>query len=77
MNTDKSIINRMKKSLSIGKFSGMFYISLIIFDYLFLIFLLLICPRKKLLKQKNFDYEKYKTLLQNQKIKIQQEDCSI
>lgn len=60
MKTDKSIINRFRKCFTIGYISGMFYLSLIIFDYLFLMLLIVVCPSRKFKKQKDFDYELYK-----------------
>lgn len=70
MKTDKSIINRFKKCLSIGNISGFFYISLIILDYLFLMLLIIFCSRSKFKKEKDFDYDKYKKLIQNSKNKM-------
>jgi hypothetical protein len=60
---DLSILNRFKKALSIGKVSGIWYLSLMIMNYLFLMLLVMLCPAKKMKKEKSFDYEKYKLIL--------------
>jgi phosphatidylinositol N-acetylglucosaminyltransferase subunit A len=60
---DRSILNRFKSCLSIGRFSGIFYLILIIIDYLLLLFVSSIRPKKNYLKEKTFDYEEYKNLL--------------
>ena len=62
VNTDKSILNRIKKAMSIGKFSGLFYVSLIILDCLYFLLLVLLYPAKNMNKEKNFDYKKYKQI---------------
>jgi hypothetical protein len=59
MKNDVSIINRIKRSLSIGNFSGLFYIVLFIIDCLFLLFLSTFSPKRNMKKEKNFDYNKY------------------
>jgi len=61
---DRSILNRFKNCLSIGRFSGIFYLILIIIDYLLLLFISSIWPKKNYKKQKAFIYEVYRDLLE-------------
>jgi phosphatidylinositol glycan class A protein len=65
-NTDRSIINRIKKCLSIGNFSGYFYLILVIIDYLLMLFLSSIKSKDSYPKCKNFSYDKYINLLNRQ-----------
>lgn len=61
---DRSILNRFKNCLSIGRFSGIFYLILIIIDYLLLLFISSIWSKKNYKKQKTFIYEVYRDLLE-------------
>ena len=68
-NTDKSIINRIKNCLTIGNISGLFYLSLVILDYLFLFILVVLCPKKKFRKEKDLNYSKLKEIIKERNIK--------
>jgi hypothetical protein len=57
------VLNRFKKALSIGNISGLFYLCLMILDYLLLMFLIVTYPARNIKKERNFDYEKYKLIL--------------
>ncbi len=66
-NNDRSIINRLKKSLSIGNFSGYFYLILVIIDFLLMLFYSTVKPRDTYRKCMNFSYEKYLNLLKEER----------
>lgn len=65
MESDFSILNRFKKCFSIGNISGLFYLSLIVLDYLLLMIIILVCKKKDIKKKPNLDYEKLKDILKN------------
>jgi hypothetical protein len=68
-NSDRSILNRLKRTLSIGRLSGIFYLILIIIDYLVLLLISSIWSKKNFIKEKSFNYELYKQILnKNQNI---------
>jgi phosphatidylinositol glycan class A protein len=62
---DVSILNRFKKCFSIGNISGLFYLSLIILDYLLLMIIIFVFRKKDIKKQKNLNYKKLKEILKN------------
>lgn len=64
-NKDRSVINRIKKALSIGNYSSVFYIALFLIEYLYLFFITVFFPKANIKKEPNFDYENYKNLLKN------------
>ena len=50
-------------SFSIGNFSAVFYLILILLDYLILLFLSIIKPKGRYPKHADFDYEDYKRVI--------------
>jgi len=60
---DPAILNRLKMALSIGNFSGIFYLILIVVDYLILMMLVTFCKKKNITKVKDFPYEEYKKII--------------
>jgi len=49
--------------MSIGNISGIFYLSLIVLDYLLLMLLIIFSSNKRHKKEKDFNYEKYKRFI--------------
>jgi ABC-type spermidine/putrescine transport system permease subunit I len=62
-NEDRSIINRIKRSLSIGKVSGIFFIILFLLDYLVLLFMSTLYPKRSIKREPDFKYENYLKVL--------------
>lgn len=66
-NTDRSIINRLKRCMSLGNVSGWFLLCLILLDYLVLLLIIIFYPKDGYRKAERFYYDKYVNFIQNKK----------
>jgi hypothetical protein len=62
-NEDRSFINRIKRALSVGRVSGLFYLCLLLIECLVLLALVVFQPKSKMKKEINVDYEAYLKIL--------------